>query len=109
MSSNNGTKLTLDKDKQIPKIGCQNGGGGLVTKWCLTLATPWTVACQAPLSMGILQARILERVARPSSRGIFPTQGSSLRLLPLQHCRRISCLLSHQRSFKVNTQVKLGS
>ena len=28
------------------------GGGGLVAKSCLTLATPWTVACQAPLSMG---------------------------------------------------------
>jgi len=28
-----------------------------------------TVACQAPLSMGILQARILEWVAMPSSRG----------------------------------------
>ena len=24
---------------------------GLVTKSCLTLVTPWTVACQAPLSM----------------------------------------------------------
>ena len=32
-------------------------------------ATPWTVACQVPLSMGILQARILEWVAMPSSRG----------------------------------------
>ena len=32
-------------------------------------ATPWTVACQAPLSMGILQARILKWVAMPSSRG----------------------------------------
>ena len=31
--------------------------------------TPWTVACQAPLSMGILQARILELVAIPFSRG----------------------------------------
>ena len=31
-------------------------------------ATPWTVACQAPLSMGILQAKILEWVAMPSSR-----------------------------------------
>ena len=30
---------------------------------------PWTVACQAPLSMGILHARILEWVAMPSSRG----------------------------------------
>ena len=27
-------------------------GGGLVAKLCPTLATPWTVACQAPLSMG---------------------------------------------------------
>ena len=33
--------------------------------------TPWTVACQAPLSMGVLQARILECVAMPSSRGSF--------------------------------------
>ena len=27
-------------------------GSGLVAKSCPTLATPWTVACQAPLSMG---------------------------------------------------------
>ena len=33
---------------------------------CKTL---WTAARQAPLSMGILQARILEWVAMPSSRG----------------------------------------
>jgi len=31
----------------------------------------WTVACQAPVSMGILQARILVWVAIPSSRGSF--------------------------------------
>ena len=36
-------------------------------------ATPWTVACQAPLSMGILQARILVWVAMPSSRSIYTT------------------------------------
>ena len=28
------------------------GGGGLVAKLCLTLGTPWTLACHAPLSMG---------------------------------------------------------
>ena len=33
------------------------------------LATPWTVAHQAPLSMGILQAGILEWVAMLFSRG----------------------------------------
>ena len=37
---------------------------------CVCLfVTPWTVAHQAPLSMGILQARILEWVAMPSSSG----------------------------------------
>ena len=30
---------------------------------------PWTVTCKTPLSMGILQVRILERVAIPFSRG----------------------------------------
>ena len=35
---------------------------------CSVFATPWTVACQAPPSMGNLQARILEWVAMPSSR-----------------------------------------
>ena len=34
-------------------------------------ATLWTVTHQAPLSMGILQARILEWVAMPSSSEIF--------------------------------------
>ena len=34
-----------------------------------SFATPWTVAHQAPLSMGILQARTLEWVAMLSSRG----------------------------------------
>ena len=40
---------------------------------CPTLATPWTVARQAPLSLGFPQARILEWVAIFISRGILPT------------------------------------
>ena len=43
------------------------GGGGLAAMSCPTLAIPWTVACQAPLPIGIHQARILEWVAMPSS------------------------------------------
>ena len=31
---------------------CSGGGGGLGAKSCPTLATPWTVSCQTPLSMG---------------------------------------------------------
>ena len=38
-------------------------------KSCLTLCDPMGCIHQAPLSMGILQARILEWVAMPSSRG----------------------------------------
>ena len=36
------------------------GGGGLVTKSCLTLATPWIIAHQFSSVLGISQARILE-------------------------------------------------
>ena len=51
---------------------------------CLTFCESVAVARQAPPSMEILQARILEWVAMPSSRGILPTQG----LIPgLLHCR----------------------
>ena len=60
---------------------------------CVQLfVTPWPVTCQAPLSMGILQARILEWVAIPSSR-VFPTQRSNPGLL---HCRQILYHLSHE-------------
>ena len=49
--------------------------GGQVRQMCSALSpvrpfvTRWTVAHQAPLSMGILQARIPEGVTMPSSRG----------------------------------------
>ena len=50
----------------------KNNGMGLWKQKSLSpvqlFATPWTIALQAPLSMGILQARILELVAMPSSR-----------------------------------------
>ena len=44
---------------------------GLVTSSCLTLVTPWTVACQAPLSIEVIQARILEWVAISFSSWLF--------------------------------------
>ena len=65
----------------------------LVTQWCLTLCDhTHYIARQAPLSLGILQARILECIAIPSSRGIFPTQGRSNP--DLLHCRWIVYHLS---------------
>ena len=62
-----------------------------------------TVAHQAPLSMGILQARILEWVAYPFSGGICLTWRSNRCLL---HCRRILYQLRYQGSPLVS-QVKL--
>ena len=42
----------------------------LVAQSCLTLFDPWTVAPPGPSVHGILQARILEWVAMPSSRDL---------------------------------------
>ena len=47
---------------------------GLLAKPCPTVVTPWTVARQAPLSLGIFQARILEWVSHFLPWGIFLTQ-----------------------------------
>ena len=77
---------------------------------CIQLfVTPWAVARQAPLSMGVLQAKILEWVAMPSSSGIFPVQELNPGLL---HCTQILYHLSHQgrllrRWIKENSQFAL--
>ena len=42
------------------------GGGGLVAKSCSTLATPMTVACQAPLSMGFSRQEYWSGLPFPS-------------------------------------------
>ena len=44
--------LDLNSVTSIITLNVSGGGSGLVTKSCMILATPWTVACQAPLSMG---------------------------------------------------------
>ena len=42
------------------------GGGDLVAKSCLTLATPWTLACQASLSMGLSRQEYWSGLPFPS-------------------------------------------
>ena len=64
-----------------------------VTQLCLTLCDPTDCSLPGSSVHGILQARILEGVAMPSSRGIFPTQESNP---GLPHCRHILYRLSHQ-------------
>ena len=62
-------------------------------------ASPGTVAHRAPLSMGILQARILEWVAMPSSEDL-PDLGTTSASLALQ---ADSLLLSYRESPTVIT------
>ena len=64
-----------------------------VTQSCPTLCNP--MDC---IAHGILQARILEWVAFPFSRGVFPAQGSNP---GLPHCRQILYQLSHKRSSRI--------
>ena len=67
-------------------------GKVLVAQLCLTLCNPMGCSPLGSSVHGILQARILEWVAIPFSRG-FLTQGSNLALL---RCRHIIYPLSHQ-------------
>ena len=70
----------------------------LVAQHVWLCAAPWTVDCQAPLSMGIHQARILEWVAMPP-RLSFRESSQPRECLP--HCRWILYHLSHQGSPRI--------
>ena len=48
------------------KSCCDTIGGGLVAKSCLTLAIPWTAACQAPLSVGFSRKECQSGLPFPS-------------------------------------------
>ena len=65
-------------------------------------ATPWTVARQAPLSMGFSRQEYWSGY-HSLFQGIFLTQGSNPGLL---HCRQILYHLSHQRNPQI--QYNLG-
>ena len=59
------------------------GGGDLVAKLCLTLCNPWTVARQAPLSMGFPRQEYWSRLPF-SSPGGLPDAGIELESPALQ-------------------------
>ena len=70
-------------------------GGGLVAKSCLTLLTPWTVACQTPLHMGFSRQESWDGLpfppGDPPNPGIKPVspalQAVSYIAHGLLHCR----------------------
>ena len=55
----------------------------LVVQSCVTRETPWTVAHQAPLSMGFSRQEYRSRMPFPPP-GILPNQGSNSHLPSLQ-------------------------
>ena len=59
------------------------GGGDLVSKSCLTLVTPWTAACQTPLSMGFSRQEYWTGLPFPSP-GNLPDPGIKPRSPALQ-------------------------
>ena len=77
-----------------------------VTQSCpkMLFATSWSVAHQAPLSMWILQARILEWVAIPSSRRSSLPRDWTLIFWVSCGDRQILYLLSHWGSPKICTE-----
>ena len=60
---------------------------------CLTVCEPMNCSPQVPLSLGILQPRILKWVVMPSSRG-FPNPGIEPCLLYLLHYQAVSLPLT---------------
>ena len=64
---------------------------------------PWTVALQAPLSMG-LSRQGYWRGLHFLFLGIFPTQGPNLHLLCLPHCRQILNHLNHWGMSKIQKE-----
>ena len=75
--NNKRTKISLQTLYSFVLVLC------LVTQWCPTLCNKLTVAHQAPLSMQIFQARILDWVAMPYPRGL-PNPGIEPRSPTLQ-------------------------
>ena len=68
---------------------------------------PWTVARQAPLSMGILQARILQWVAMSSSRGSSQPGDQTHISLCLLHWRADALPLVPPGKMDIKVQVNL--
>ena len=67
----------------------------LVAQSCPTFCNPWTVAHQAPLTMGFSRQDYWSRLPFPPP-GDLPNPGNKPRLPCLLHCRWILYPLSHQ-------------
>ena len=77
--------------------------------WVLLFATPWTVAARL-LCPWDSPGRNTGAGCHALLQGIFPAQGSNLRLLPLLHCRPIlSCWATWEAHYMQNASCKTPS
>ena len=110
MRQNETTSRLLTRLFSFPRDVTQHSAKTHVRRWLLCCAqllshvqlfvTPWTVARQAPLSIGLYSpwnSPGQNTGVGSLSQGIFPTQGLNL---GLPHCRWILYHLNHQRSSK---------
>ena len=96
-------KKKLNKKKELEKYVVFPARKKIVLNACCHFsrvwlsATPWTVACHVPLSMGILQVRILEWATVPSFRGSSqPRDQTCISLVHLLHRQEGSLPLAPQ-------------
>ena len=90
-----GIPNSTDTERQFGKYTpTMIGGCGLGAKFCLTLATPWTVANQAPLTLGFSRQEYWSGL-HFLLQGIFLTQGLNPHFL---HWQVGSKPLSHKGS-----------
>ena len=111
MRQNETTSRLLTRLFSFPRDVTQHSAKTHVRRWLLCCAqllshvqlfvTPWTVARQAPLSIGLYSpwnSPGLNTGVGSLSQGIFPTQGLNQ---GVSHCRRIPYQLSHKGSPRV--------
>ena len=72
-------------------------GGGLVAKSCSTLGTPWTIACQGPLSMGFSRQAYQNGFPFPSPEDL-PDPG----IEPTTHALQVDYLPMSYKGNKTN-------
>ena len=56
----------MERNNRIRGSAGYGGAGGLVSKSCPTFVTPWTIACQDPLSISFSRQEYWSRLPFPS-------------------------------------------
>ena len=85
----------------------ENSGGVSVSESCLTLATPCTVACQAPLSMGFSKQEYWSGLPFPFS-GDLPDPGMEPRSPAWQADSLLACSYEESPAMRETQTISLG-